>query len=161
MAQFPLRDVAASLVGKLAQKYSRSTTALKPRLARTCLKNLLDSSKPFSSHYGSLMGLYAIGGSEVVRDLILPNVKSYEIMIKDEIVDDGPRKAEAEKVLGAILKLLASLTDDQAPLMNGHPAEAEEEIRKRLVDVVGDLVGSRIAETGQLQLAKAIIDSPL
>jgi len=107
------------------------------------------------------MGLSALGGSEVVRVLILPNLKEYESVIKDEIADDGPHKAEAERVLGAILKVLASMTEDQIPLMNGHSAEAGEEIKRKLVDMVGDLVASKIVESGQLQLAKAILETPI
>jgi transcription initiation factor TFIID subunit 6 len=159
MGPFPLRDVAASLISTLAKKYSRSTTALKPRLARTFLKNLLDPSKPLGTHYGCIKGLHAIGGPEVVRVLILPNLKEYESVIKDEIVDDGPRKAEAEKVLSAIVEVLSSLTEDQVPLMNGHSAEAGEEIKRRLIEVVGELAGSKIVESGQMQLAKAILES--
>lgn len=161
LAQFPLRDLAASLIGTLARKYSPTNTSLRPRLARSCLKNFLDPSKPFGTHYGAIIGLHAIGGPEVVRALIIPNLKTYESLIKDEIVDDGPRKSEAEKVLAAILKVSASLAEDQIPVMNGHSAEAGEEIKRRLIDTVGELVGTRIADSGQMQLAKAILEKPL
>ena len=59
--QFALRDLAAALLGLIATKYSHSSHTLKPRLARSCLKTLLDPSKPFGAHYGAIIGLHAVG----------------------------------------------------------------------------------------------------
>ena len=130
---------------------------MKPRLARSCLKNFLDPNKPFGTHYGAILGLHAIGGPEVVRQLIVPNLKEFESFIKDEIVDNGPRRAEAEKVLGAVMKVLASLQDESLPMMNGHSGEALDELRQQLIEQLGDLVGNRVADSGQLQLANAVL----
>lgn len=157
---FDLRDLAASVLGLLSKKYSKASHTLKPRLARSCLKDFLDPNKPFGTHYGSILGLHAIGGPEIVRQLIVPNLKEFESIIKDEITENGPRRAEAEKVLSAILRVLASLRDESVPMMNGHSGEAVEELRHRLVDRLGELVGNRIAESGQLQLVRAILGVP-
>lgn len=154
---FDLRDLAASLLGLYSRRYSKASHTLKPRLARSCLKNFLDPNKPFGTHYGAILGLHAIGGPEVVRQLILPNIKEFESIIKEEIVDNGPRRAEAEKVLAALMSVLSSLQVESLPTMNGHSEEAIDELRGRLVEQLGDLVGNRVADSGQLQLAHAIL----
>jgi transcription initiation factor TFIID subunit 6 len=118
--------------------------------------------------------LHAIGGAEVVRSLVVPNLKEYEVLLKEEMRSDassngngfgtGFKKAEAEKVMQAILGVLGSLMDEEerekdVEMMNGHNEAAMEEMRSRLVDKVGELVGTRIAESGHVQLAKAVLES--
>ena len=103
------------------------------------------------------MGLHAVGGAEVVRALIVPNLKEYEGLIKDEIQGEGSRKAEAEKVLSSILRVLASLVDENVPMMNGHTDEAADEMRERLIERIGELAGNRIMESSHIHLAKAIL----
>lgn len=158
---FDLRDLAASLVGLICRKYSHSSHTLKPRLARSCLKDFLDPGKPFGTHYGAIIGLHAIGGPEVVRALVVPNLKNYENLIRDELVDNGPRKAEAEKVMFAIIRVLSSLLDERSPMTNGHSGQKVDELKQKLVDKVGELVGTRIAESGQLQLAHAVLEDQI
>ncbi|KAN0078688.1 Protein of unknown function (DUF1546) domain containing protein [Elaphomyces granulatus] len=109
--QFVLRDFAASLLGQIAKKYSHASHTLKPRLARSCLKNFLDPAKPFGTHYGAIIGLHAIGGPDVVRELIVPNYNTYEKLLLEAITEDGPRRPEAEKVLSALKMLLATLPE--------------------------------------------------
>lgn len=155
--QFALRDLAGSLLGLIAKKYSPSSHTLKPRLARSCLKNFLDPGKPFGTHYGAIVGLHAIGGPEVVRALILPNLKTYEKLLRDGIAEDGPRRPEAERVLGALLAVLSTLQEGRMRLANGHTAVVTGELKERLSERVGELIASRIAEAGQVQLAHAIL----
>ncbi|KAJ5620879.1 Transcription initiation factor TFIID complex 60 kDa subunit [Penicillium lagena] len=155
--QFALRDLAASLLGLIAKKYSHSSHMLKPRLVRSCLKNLLDPSKPFGAHYGAIIGLHAVGGAEVVRVLILPNLSEYSKLLADGL-EDSARRPAAERVLVALLAVLASLNDGRPSLTNGHPAVVTEELRSRLVDQVGNLIADKIAEAGQVQLAYVILE---
>lgn len=109
--QYVLRDLAASLLGQIAKKYSHASHTLKPRLARSCLKNFLDPAKPFGTHYGAIIGLHAIGGPDVVRELIVPNYNTYKSLLLEAINEDGPRRPEAEKVLSALEVLLATLPE--------------------------------------------------
>ena len=155
---FDLRDLAASLLAHLCRKYSKSSKTLKPRLARSCLKNYLDPKKPFCTHYGAILGLSAAGGPDAVRVLIVPNLKEYESLIRDEIVSNGARQAEAEKVVAAIFNVLGTLIEDGLPKMNGHTDESAAEMRRNLTETVGGIVGNRIADSGHLQLAKAVLD---
>lgn len=155
---FDLRDLAASLLAHLCRKYSKSSKTLKPRLARSCLKNYLDPKKPFGTHYGAILGLSAAGGPDAVRVLIVSNLKEYEVLIRDEIASNGTRQAEAEKVMVAIFNVLGTLVEDGMPMMNGHTDEGVAEIRGKLTEHLGDLIGNRIADSGHIQLAKAVLD---
>lgn len=155
---FDLRDLAASLLALLCRKYSKSSKTLKPRLARSCLKNYLDPKKPFGTHYGAILGLSAAGGPDAVRVLIVPNLREYEVLIRDEIASNGTRQAEAEKVVTAVFNTLGTLIEDGLPMMNGHTDEGAAEMRRKMVEGVGAIIGNRIADSGHIQLAKAVLE---
>ena len=108
----------------------------------------------------------------------MPNLKEYEVLLKEEMrgegssngngvgigIGAGVKKAEAEKVMQAILEVLGSLIEGEmrekdVEMVNGHRDEAMEEMRGRLVDRVGELVGTRIADSGHLPLAKAVLEA--
>jgi transcription initiation factor TFIID subunit 6 len=154
MEQFALRDMAASLLSLIAQKYSHSSHMLKPRLVRSCLKTFLDPSKPFGAHYGAVIGLQSVGGSDVVRVLVIPNLNEYSKLLSDGL-DDAARRPAAERVLSALLSVLASLRGKQ-PLTNGHTVT--DDVRSRLADKIGDLFATRIVEAGEVQLAHVLLD---
>ncbi|KAI9777250.1 MAG: hypothetical protein M1839_008980 [Geoglossum umbratile] len=163
LAHFSLRDLAASLILAITKKYATSSHTLKPRLARTLLKNFLDPYKPLGVHYGAICGLQAIGGPEVVKVLIVPNLKTYEEVVRDELVggDDegGVRRAEAEMVVRAVVKAVGSLEGarkDGVRLTNGWVPG--EETRERLVEIVGEVVGGRIWELERWGLVRAIVE---
>ncbi|WEW56093.1 histone H4-like TAF Taf6, SAGA complex subunit [Emydomyces testavorans] len=157
LEHFTLRDLAGSLVGMIAKKYSHSSHTLKPRLARTFLKNFMDPSKPFGTHYGAIIGLHSIGGSDVIRELIIPNLAMYEVVLKDVAGDEGLRKLEAEKVIGVILAVLSTMETEGGPLMNGLANGAMETMNKQLAEKIGELLASRIMDTGNVRLAQAIL----
>ncbi len=159
---YDLRDLAASLLGHLCSKYSKDSHNLKPRLARYCLRTLLDPKKPFGSQYGAILGLKAIGGAMVVRQLIVPNLKAYGERLEEDISSEGMKKAEAEKVISAILNALGALVDDDdVPMMNGHSDAAMNQMRTKLAEKVGTVVGNRIGDSGHTRLAKAVLEDNL
>ena len=101
----------------------------------------------------------------------MPNLKEFEALLKEEMRGEGSsngngigvgvKKAEAEKVMQAILGVLGSLIEEgekDVDMVNGD-GETVEEMRDRLVDKVGELVGTRIADSGHVQLAKAVLES--
>lgn len=156
--QFALRDLAASLLGLIAKKYSHSSHMLTPRLVRSCLKSFLDPSKPFGAHYGAIIGLQAIGGPEVVRVLVVPNLHDYSKLLNDGL-EDPARRPAAERVLNALVAVLAALREGQASQANGHPAIVTDELRTKLTDKVGELLASRIADANEVQLAHIILEA--
>lgn len=129
---------------------------LKPRLVRSCLKTFLDPSKPFGAHYGAVIGLQSVGGSEVIRVLVIPNLPEYTKLLSDGL-DDAARRPAAERVLNALVAVLASLRGSQPLLTNGHAVT--DDLRSKLVDKVGDIIAARIVEAGEVQLAHIILEA--
>ncbi|KAK5111335.1 hypothetical protein LTR62_005175 [Meristemomyces frigidus] len=157
---FALRDYASSLLSKIARQYGPTSSTLKPRIARSCLKHFLDSHKPFGTHYGALLGLTTIAGSQGVRALILPNLKAYDAHLQEGMKDEG-KKEQAEFVVSAVLKALESLLEDAmgGAAANGHPKG--EAVRERLVEVLGEVVGGRVLEGGRQELIAAVLERDL
>lgn len=94
-----------------------------------------------------------------MRVLILPNLQTYAKLLQDALAEDNPRRPEAEKVLGALLALLATLRESRLPLANGHAAVFTAELRDRLGKKVGELIASRIAGAGDVRLAHAVLEA--
>ena len=133
---------------------------LKPRLARTCLKNFLDPSKSVSVHYGAIIGLRAIGGPELVRALIVPNLKEYEGVLLEAIEDtDGSSNQKGgEMVVEALLEALMSLEADTLGAVNGMANGHAGEIKKEVSEKIGDLLSGRVMELGRPRLVKAVLE---
>lgn len=173
LAHFSLRDISASLLLTIARKYGKSSNTLKPRLARTCLRHFLDPNKLFGSHYGALIGLQGLTGSEGVRTLVLPNLRDYEsLVLRDGMAADEGKKAEVEMVVKAIMAGLESLEHDSRVMLrlsngskknaedgNGNGDEEKRRDRARLIDVVGEIIGDRILQTGRPSLVQAVLSS--
>ena len=160
LAHYPLRNTAAALLGSICKRFAKSSRILKPRLARSCLKHFLDPTKPLGANYGGIIGLQAVGGTEVVRALILPNVKEYESLIREPLEDEGsPKNAEAEAVLTALVWVLQTLEDETPDttiaLQNGD-ADAQ---RGRLEEKIGPLLAGRILAMGRPKFVKTLLEA--
>jgi len=105
----------------------------------------------------------------VVRACVVPNLKEFEIVVKDDLTGNGEgngmgiRKAEADKVLHAIFEALGSLVEEDeampgVQLVNGNGSDLER-MRDLLTDKVGEVVGSKIVESGHARLAKTVLES--
>ena len=129
---------------------------LKPRLVRSCLKTFLDPSKPFGAHYGAIIGLQSVGGSEVIRVLVIPNLHEYTKLLSDGL-DDAARRPAAERVLNALVAVLTSLSGSQPALTNGH--NIPDDVRSRLADKVGDIIATKIVEARDVELAQIILEA--
>ncbi|KAL9598645.1 MAG: hypothetical protein Q9219_004391 [cf. Caloplaca sp. 3 TL-2023] len=159
LAHYPLRNIAAALIGSICKKYAKSSHTLKPRLARTCLKHFLDPTKSLGANYGGIIGLQAIAGKQAVRDLILPNVKDYESLIREPLEDEGsPKKVDAEAVLTALVGALQSLEDDTVDMMNGiHNGQSDGQ-RERLDAKVGPLIAGRVLQMDRPNFVKVLLE---
>lgn len=101
---YQLRDFAASLLKRVLERFSTSYSTLKPRITRALLKAYLDNKKPFTTHYGAIIGL-SMMGREVVRTLVVPNLKIYTTHLLEPALNDGDMSSreDAEKCLEAIM----------------------------------------------------------
>lgn len=162
IAHYPLRDHAASLLGAIAEKYAKSSHTLRPRLARTCLKHFLDPAKPLGTTYGGIKGLVAVGGSEVVRVLVVPNLKDFEMVLGNErgADDDPARKLEKEKVISALVQGIEMLEVNSIAAVNGLTNGENDDgfIAQRLREKIGPLLGDRVLALGKRNLVKAVLE---
>jgi len=159
LAFYALRRLSASVLSSVSKKYSKSSQTLKPRLARTCLKAFLDPTKPLGANYGGLIGLRAIGGPEVIRALIVPNLKEYEGLVKEAL--DAPeetKRVEAAMILEALMQALSSLEEDTVGMANGMANGHAAELRKEVSEKVGDLLAEKVMNLGSPRLVKAIME---
>lgn len=158
LEHYPLRSLAASLLGLIANKFAEASHSLKPRLARTCLKHFLDPNKPFAVHYGAILGLQAIGGRESVRVLIMPNLREYGKLLQEAIEGNTSAKADAEMAVGAVLGILEKLEEGRPPsLTNGYSVNVQE--NSKLVEKVGEFLSSRIIQMGRPHLVQAVLEA--
>ena len=130
---------------------------LKPRLARTCLKHFLDPTKPLGANYGGVIGLQAIGGAEIIRASVVPNLKEYTSMLKD-VLDDETRNVEGDMVVEALMEALLSLAADTVGVVNGMANGHAAEMKQAVVEKIGSLMAEKVMETGNSRLVKAIVE---
>lgn len=147
--QYELRQLAASLVGRIARKYAASNTLLRPKLTRTCLKYLLDPTKPLPVLYGALCGLEQAGGPEAVRVLVLRNLKAFDAAILQPAGDRPAAAVDYEMLVHALVHAIASLAPpaDSAAAAAAAPGSASDAEVAELVDFVGPTVGHRVASS--------------
>ena len=153
--QYQLRDLAASLIGQISNKYASSSAQVRSKLARTCLKNFLDPSRSLGEHYGAILGLSAIGGPEAIKSLVLPSIKAYEYVINKAQNDRGQDDEGVTMIIAGIMKAVMSLTESSTLLMNGTNATSEEGMA--VEEYLGPIIGSRIAALGNHKLNMVIL----
>lgn len=154
---FALREYAASLLSTIARRYGASSSTLKPRIARSCLKHFLDPHKPFGSHYGAVLGLTMIADTDGIRALILPNLKAYDAVLAEGLKDEA-RREQAEYVVLVLMRALELLAKEPraGSSVNGYPEG--EALRERLAEVVGEALAGRIGEGGDQGIVGVVLD---
>ena len=103
-AHIAVRNLAASVLAIICNKYGMAYHTLKPRVTRTLLKTFLDNKMPTTSHYGAIIGI-ATMGPQAVRVLVLPNAKFYiDSVLKDnlELMEETAPRINAERCLHAL-----------------------------------------------------------
>ncbi|KAG4277298.1 transcription initiation factor TFIID subunit 6 [Fusarium proliferatum] len=158
--QYDLRQLAASLVGRIARKYSASNTLLRPKLTRTCLKYFLDPTKPPAVLYGAIHGLLEAGGPEAIRVLVLRNLQTFDSGILQPLKEKAEGTMDYEMLVQGIVQAVASLADHVESDTNGvnGAANVETEISE-LKDFIGPIIGEKIASAGNRRLIRTILDA--
>ena len=158
LEHYTLRSEAASLINQIAKKYAKSAHTLKPRLARTFLKNFLEPKKPFAVHYGAILGLKAVAGREGIRTLVIPNLLEYGKLLQEGLESPPPANQDAEMAIGAVIGALQSLEDESGPLVNGYSSGDLEGQRRKLEGKLGPLIADRVVKEGKPKLVQAILE---
>lgn len=146
---YDLRNFSASLLGRVAKQYEKSSQQLKSRLARTCLKTFLTPTMPLAVHYGAINALINLAGAEAVRMLILPNLKDYETLLTRV----GETK-DVEMVVGIIMKGIELLGEDAVALTNGH---MDMDRSDELVQFLGPMFGQKVAQCDN-KVVKSVLE---
>ncbi|XP_065876727.1 transcription initiation factor TFIID subunit 6 isoform X2 [Euphorbia lathyris] len=101
-----LRDFTANLVASICKRFGHVYSSLQTRLTKTLINALLDPKRSLTQHYGAVQGLAALGPN-VVRLLLLPNLKPYLQVLEPEMVlekqKNEMKRHEAWRVYGALL----------------------------------------------------------
>ena len=158
--QYELRQLAASLTGRIARKYSASNTLLRPKLTRTCLKYFLDPTKPPAVLYGAICGLLEAGGPEAIRVLVLRNLKSFDSAILQPLKDKSEGSMEYEMLVQGLVQAVASLVQRDDPNVNGASSVTDSEV-SQLIDFIGPIVGNKIVSSRNVKLVKTILEARL
>lgn len=135
--QFAVREFASLLLEHVIDTYGSSYSTLTPRVTRTLLRALLDSSKPIGTHYGALLGLEKMG-SEVIKLVLVGNLKLwYKLVIQQSDKSAVEKRLLQEKVLGALKKLKVDvLQNPDAMEVEGEPIS--EEVKQKLKERIGE-----------------------
>lgn len=120
---------------------------------------MLDPTKPLGVNYGGIIGLHATGGPEVVRVLIVPNMKEYEVLITDAMEESDAKRKEAGMVIDALVGSLQSLEQDSVGSSNGFANGNEDLMRTKLREKVGPLAAEKVWEMGSPKMVKTILES--
>ena len=159
LAHYEVRDIAASILFTMCNKYGSSNQGLKSRVARICLKQFLDPNKPLGTHYGALKALLLITGSEGMKMLVLPNLKIYDDLLKGAVAEES-KKSEADRVLAVILKGLDLLERTRASSRVNGVANLGS-LKDRLAEKVGDVVTEKIISSNRSSVAQIILEADL
>ncbi|ANB13085.1 Taf6p [Sugiyamaella lignohabitans] len=101
---YQVRDYAASLLKLICDTYGDTYHTLKPRVTRTLLKGFMDTTRPACALYGSVVGLKALG-AEIVRVVILGNIKAWYQGVFPRISKEEDRKTLLRGVIDALRSL--------------------------------------------------------
>ncbi|KAF9669584.1 hypothetical protein SADUNF_Sadunf14G0122700 [Salix dunnii] len=134
-----LRDFTANLVASICKRFGHVYNSLQTRLTKTLLNALLDPKRSLTQHYGAIQGLAALGPN-VVRLLLLPNLKPYLHLLEPEMLlekqKNEMKRHEAWHVYGALLCAAGQCIYDRLkifpPLMS-HPACAVLRTNEKVV----------------------------
>ena len=153
---FELRELAASLLIHITKAYGKTSSTLKPKLARSLLKTFLDPNATFGSQYGALVALVGLTGAEGVRTLVIPNISSFDSLLREGLADDSKQK-EAQMLITAFLHAIKLVADRSVRVVNGEVSGTDA---KRLVaNKIGDIMGKQVFESGDPRLIKAILEA--
>lgn len=158
-AQYELRALAASILGKIAKNYGKSNTRLRPKLTRTCLKYFLDPNKPPAVQFGAVRGLSAAGGPMSVRVLLMPNLKSVDTMILQPLREKAHSTLEYDLLLNAIVSAIQTIDKTDIDMMNGVNGSTAERDVAALEEFLGPTIGRAVANLQNPRLNKQVLDA--
>ena len=151
-SQLAIREFAAILLQHIIKVYGSSYSTLRPRITRTLLRALLDSTKPVGTQYGALLGLKNMG-NEVLKLVLLGNLKVWYLAIIEKNENDYERQILINALLDTLRKL--KLEDK---LLNQTKAQDSDDMDIDSNNEISDEVKTKLVERFGKSLADLLIE---
>ncbi|KAI1006801.1 Transcription initiation factor TFIID subunit 6 [Podosphaera aphanis] len=155
--QFQLRDIAASLIGHIAKKFSKTSAELQARLVRTCVKVFLDPTRSLGELYGAINGILSVGGPSAISTLVLPNLKAWEYILVKAQKERGPDDNSVKMLTAAVIKSVTILSETPSPFIGVLGSKLVDE--SQVEEYLGQIIGSQVVALKNEQLNRAILES--
>ncbi|KAJ3299164.1 Transcription initiation factor TFIID subunit 6 [Borealophlyctis nickersoniae] len=145
-----LRSFAAQLVAHICHKFGTAFPTLQARVTKTLLRAFLDPLKPLTTNYGAMVGLAELG-PEVVRLLVVPNVKEFGATLNPRLEGEGldastARSHEARRCFEAMVEILGKHTQRELEERQGRgEGNTIPRLRQELEDAYGIFAGDVFA----------------
>ncbi|KAI5961632.1 taf6 [Candida pseudojiufengensis] len=140
--QLAIREFASILLEHIITVYGSSYSTLRPRVTRTLLRALLDSTKPVGTQYGALLGLKNLG-NEVIKLVLVGNLKIWY----NSIIEENDNEIDKKILINTVLDILRKLNikpkiDD----MEIDDSELSDEIKDKLKERIGKPLSDIVLE---------------
>lgn len=156
--KYQLRDLSASLLHQIVQKYAKSSSELQARLARTCLKTFLEPARTLEEHYGAIIGITAVGGAPAIESLVVPSLKTFEYVLNKAQSEGEGSETGLKMLIAALMKAVMTLVPEEESMMNGVTSNGHSDEAKQVEDYLGSVIGGRVAGSGNHALIKKILE---
>lgn len=138
--QFAVREFASLLLEHVINSYGSAYSILKPRVTRTLLRALLDTSKPTGTHYGALLGLEKLG-PEVIKLVLVSNLKMwYKSVILESDKQEAEKKVLTEKILAVLQQLIVEVPEPKDAMDEDFSEAMKEKLGQRIGEPLSALV---------------------
>lgn len=147
--QLAVREFAAILLEHIIKVHGSSYSTLRPRVTRTLLRALLDSTKPVGTQYGALLGLKNFG-NEVLKLVLVGNLKIWY----KSVVEQNQSQFERDILINTVFDILRKLSVKLDTSASGDNMDVDDE--SNLSDEIKDKLKQRIGEP----LAELVLKQP-
>lgn len=144
-SQLAVREFAAILLEHIIKVYGSSYSTLRPRVTRTLLRALLDSTKPIGTHYGALLGLKNMG-SEVLKLVLIGNLKVWYSSVIEENKNEFEKKILINTVLETLRKLKIDNKLSKGDIDDNMDVDVSDEIKDKLKERLGGPLAELVIE---------------
>ncbi|EMG45455.1 hypothetical protein G210_4359 [Candida maltosa Xu316] len=140
-SQLAIREFAAILLEHIIKVYGSSYSTLRPRVTRTLLRALLDSSKPIGTQYGALLGLKNMG-SEVLKLVLIGNLNVWY----SSVVEENKNEVEKKILINTVLDTLRKLKIENKLANSNDGDEMDVDISDEIKDKLKSRIGKPLSE---------------
>lgn len=143
--QLAVREFAAILLEHIITFYGSSYSTLRPRVTRTLLRALLDSSRPVGTHYGALLGLKNMG-NEVIKLVVIGNLKMWYHLVVQEMNTEIEKDLLLKAAVESLIKLKVSIPKPEDAMDGDNDDEISDEIKQKLTERIGEPLANKVLE---------------